>query len=94
MSESTTRVAVRAQANAPGYLVLADAYDPGWIGHKISKLEEESGARVAMLTRLGEGALPQRGTVVQEGDLLHVTMTWDQREEVERVFAAGPTEGH
>ena len=31
MSESTTRVAVRAQANAPGYLVLADAYDPGWI---------------------------------------------------------------
>jgi uncharacterized membrane protein YfhO len=31
VSESTTRVSVRAQASAPGYLVLADAYDPGWI---------------------------------------------------------------
>jgi hypothetical protein len=31
VSESTTRVSVRAQASAPGYVVLADAYDPGWI---------------------------------------------------------------
>jgi len=31
LSESTTRVALRARASAPGYLVLADAYDPGWI---------------------------------------------------------------
>ena len=78
-----------------GKVVLAElAYDPSWVGHKISLLEEESGARVALLTRFGEGSLPRRGTVVQDGDLLHVTMTWDQREEVERVFAAGPTEGH
>jgi trk system potassium uptake protein TrkA len=78
-----------------GKVVLAElAYDPSWIGHKLSKLEEESGARVALVTRLGEGSLPARGTVVQDGDLLHVTMPWDRREEVERVFAAGPTEGH
>ncbi|MFN2540243.1 MAG: TrkA family potassium uptake protein [Mycobacteriales bacterium] len=77
-----------------GKVVLAElAYDPGWIGHKISKLEEQSGARVALLTRLGEGTLPTNGTVVQDGDLLHVTMPWDQREQVERAFTAGPTEG-
>lgn len=78
-----------------GKVILAElAYDPAWIGHKVSKLEEESGARVALITRLGEGELPKRGSVVQDGDLLHVTMTWDQREDVERVFAAPPTEGH
>jgi trk system potassium uptake protein TrkA len=78
-----------------GKVVLAElAYDPKWIGHKVSKLEEESGARVSLVTRLGEGMVPKRGTVVQDGDLLHVTMEWDSREEVERAFAAGPTEGH
>lgn len=67
-----------------------------WIGHPVRHLEEESGARVALLTRLGNGILPHRDTVVQEGDLVHVTMLWDDRERVERVFAAGPSEegGH
>ena len=78
-----------------GKVVLAElAYDPAWIGHKVTQLEEDSGARVALITRLGEGTVPTRGTVVQDGDLLHVTMSWDQREDVERVFAAAPAEGH
>ncbi len=78
-----------------GKVVLAElAYDPAWIGHKVTQLEEDSGARVALITRLGEGTVPTLGTVVQDGDLLHVTMSWDQREDVERVFAAAPAEGH
>jgi trk system potassium uptake protein TrkA len=78
-----------------GHIVLAElAYNPAWIGHKVSLLEEEAGARVALLTRFGDGVLPQRGTVIQDGDLVHVTMVWEERERVERAFAAGPTEGH
>jgi trk system potassium uptake protein TrkA len=78
-----------------GNIVLAElAYNPAWVGHRVSQLEEESGARVALLTRFGEGILPERGTVVQDGDLVHVMMRWGHREQVERVFAAGPTEGH
>jgi trk system potassium uptake protein TrkA len=78
-----------------GKIVLAElAYDPSWIGHKISQLEEASGARVGLVTRLGEGIMPKPGSVVQDGDLLHVTMSWADREAVERVFAAAPTEGH
>ena len=78
-----------------GHIVLAEvAYSPSWVGHKVSKLEEESGARVAMLTRFGDGMLPQRGTVIQDGDLIHVTMLWTERDQVERAFNAGPTEGH
>ncbi|MGB8649914.1 MAG: TrkA family potassium uptake protein [Mycobacteriales bacterium] len=77
-----------------GNVVLAEiAVSPAWVGHKVSTLEEESRARVALLTRFGEGILPERGTVVQDGDLVHVTMRWDDREHVERVFATGPTDG-
>jgi len=77
-----------------GNIVLAElAYNPAWIGHRVTDLEDQSGARVALLTRLGEGILPERGTVVQDGDLVHVTMRWDVRERVEQTFAAGPTEG-
>ena len=36
--------------------------------------------------------MPPPGAVIQDGDLVHVTMRWDDREHVERVFAAGPTE--
>jgi hypothetical protein len=38
--------------------------------------------------------LPHRGTVIQDGDLVHVTMLWADREQVERVFLAGPTASH
>jgi trk system potassium uptake protein TrkA len=78
-----------------GKVVLAElAYDRRWIGHKVSALEEESGARVSLITRLGEGMVPKRGAVVQDGDLLHVTMEWNDRDAVEQAFASGPTEGH
>jgi trk system potassium uptake protein TrkA len=76
-----------------GKVALAEvAVSPAWIGHRVSRLEEESGARVALLTRLGNGILPQRDTVVQEGDLVHVTMLWEDQARVERVLAQGPTE--
>jgi trk system potassium uptake protein TrkA len=78
-----------------GHVVLAElAYNPAWIGHKVTALEEESGARVALLTRFGDGVLPKKGTVIQDGDLVHVTMAWDERDQIQSVFAAGPTEGH
>ena len=76
-----------------GTVALAEVeVAPAWIGHPVRQLEEESGARVALITRLGDGVLPNHETVVQEGDLVHVTMLWDQREKVEAVFSAGPTE--
>jgi trk system potassium uptake protein TrkA len=56
----------------------------------VGRLEEESGARVAFLTRLGEGMLPGEGTIVQDGDLVHVIMRDTDAERVETVFAKGP----
>ncbi|WP_159773863.1 potassium channel family protein [Streptomyces sp. HM190] len=67
-----------------------------WVGHKISKMQEETGVRVAFLTRLGEAILPTSQTVLQEGDLVHVMMRTDDVEKVEASFAEGPDEegGH
>ncbi|MGP3688967.1 potassium channel family protein [Streptomyces sp. IBSNAI002] len=65
-----------------------------WIGHKVSKLQEETGVRVAFLTRLGEAMLPTSATVLQEGDLVHVMMRTDEIEKVEAAFADGPEEAH
>src|SRR5450830_1681724 len=56
-----------------GHVVIADVpINPAWIGRRISELESTSGARVAYLTRLGDGILPGPDTVYQDGDLIHV----------------------
>ncbi len=77
-----------------GRIVLAEvAVSPDWVGRRLSELEAESGTRAAFLTRLGVGRLPDPQTVVQEGDLVHVMLEYDRREEVVAVFAAGPRGG-
>ncbi len=77
-----------------GAVVLAEvAFSPLWVGHRVSRLEAESGARVALITRLGDGMLPHADSVVQEGDLVHACMTADRVELVTAVFAAGPRQG-
>jgi len=78
-----------------GAVQLAEVHtSPAWVGHKISKLQEETGVRVAFLTRLGEATLPTSQTVLQEGDLVHVMMRADEVEKVEAAFATGPEEAH
>jgi trk system potassium uptake protein TrkA len=80
-----------------GGVQLAEVHaSSAWVGHKISKMQEETGVRVAFLTRLGEAILPTSQTVLQEGDLVHVMMRTDDVEKVEASFAEGPDEegGH
>lgn len=78
-----------------GGVQLAEVHaSDAWIGHKVSKLQEETGVRVAFLTRLGEAMLPTSATVLQEGDLVHVMMRTDEIEKVEAAFAEGPEEAH
>ncbi|MFF9640599.1 potassium channel family protein [Kitasatospora aureofaciens] len=79
-----------------GSVQLAEvAYHPDWVGQRISRLEETSGARVSFVTRLGEGVLPSPQMVVQEGDLVHVMLRRADLTAVEAAFAQGPKEeGH
>ena len=76
-----------------GRIVLAEvATSPEWVGEKVTRLEQATGARVAMLTRLGDGMLPNASTLVQEGDLVHVVTEWDRIHEVTAICAAAPQE--
>ena len=62
----------------------------GWVGRRVRALEAASGARLAYLTRFGEGLLPDGETLLQEGDLVHMLMRGDDVGVVERVLAAPP----
>ena len=74
-----------------GTVQLAEvAVSPAWVGRPLTRLEAASGARIAFLTRFGEGVLPGADTVLQDGDLVHVVLREKDREKVDAVFAAGP----
>ncbi|MFD6229371.1 potassium channel family protein [Streptomyces sp. NPDC060232] len=78
-----------------GGVQLAEVHtSPAWIGHKVSRIQDETGVRVAFLTRLGEAMLPTSQTVLQEGDLVHVMMRTDEIDTVEAAFSEGPEEAH
>jgi trk system potassium uptake protein TrkA len=79
--------------DASGTLVLAEVQvHLGWVGRRMSALEEPSGGRVAFLTRLGEGLVPRSDTVYQEGDLVHLIVREDQLADAQRVLTTAPVE--
>ncbi len=45
-----------------------------WIGSRTIDLQVQSRSRIAWIDRLGEGMLPVRETVLQEGDMLHLVI--------------------
>ena len=61
-----------------------------WIGQRTVKFQAESGSRIAWIDRLGEGMIPTRESVIQEGDLLHLVMREENAERVYGVFNNGP----
>jgi len=61
-----------------------------WVGQRITRLEKDSGVRVAFLTRYGEGVLPTVDTVVQADDIVHVLIDPSRREASAAVLAHGP----
>ncbi|MGN6576378.1 MAG: TrkA family potassium uptake protein, partial [Nocardioides sp.] len=61
-----------------------------WIGQRTVKFQEQSGSRIAWIDRLGEGMLPTRESVIQEGDLLHLVMREENADRVYKVFNEGP----
>jgi len=62
-----------------------------WVGLRLTQLEE-TGARVAFLTRLGEGMVPAPDTVLQDGDELHLVMVDATAEKTNAAISAGPEE--
>nr|WP_246572144.1 TrkA family potassium uptake protein [Kineosporia corallincola] len=75
-----------------GAVVIAEVQvHAGWVGRRMASLEAASAARVAFLTRLGEGLVPGADTVYQEGDLVHFVLRHDQLTSVEQKMAVAPS---
>jgi trk system potassium uptake protein TrkA len=74
-----------------GTVRLAEvAVDTSWVGERVSVLEKTAKARVAFLTRFGEGLLPGEDTVIQDGDIVHVVMRDADADAVEQAFRSRP----
>ncbi len=63
-----------------------------WVGSTIGTLQEHTGARVAYLTRLGAGLIPDRHTAIQAGDLLNMFKLEVDNAVVTDRLATGPRE--
>jgi trk system potassium uptake protein TrkA len=71
-----------------GRIVLADvAFSAAWIGEQVKALEANTMARIAFIDRLGQAFVPEPGTVLQEGDALHVVARESDLDRIAMAFA-------
>lgn len=63
-----------------------------WVGHRTVHFQEQSKCRIAWIDRLGEGMLPSRETVIQEGDLMHLVIRESIAAHTFAVIEKGPDE--
>jgi trk system potassium uptake protein len=72
-----------------GKIVLAEvAFSPAWIGEPVKALEASSMTRIAFIDRLGQAFVPEPGTVLQEGDVIHVVARESELDRIAAVFGS------
>ena len=60
-----------------------------WLGRSGAELEQESGAKIAFVTRYGKSEIPSSALVLQEGDSIHLLFPSDQRNHIENICMTG-----
>lgn len=79
--------------DASGTIQLCEVHlHAGWYGNPAALIESSTSARVAFITRLGDGLIPNEHTVLQEGDLVHVMVAESDLAVVELALAKSPEE--
>jgi len=79
--------------DASGVVQLCEVHlHHDWFGQPVSLIETSTRARVAFITRLGEGMIPNENSVLQEGDLIHVMVSNAELANVEMSLAKSPEE--
>ena len=61
-----------------------------WVGHRTVAFQMQTRSRIAWIERLGEGMLPDRDSVIQEGDVIHLVMREDRAAEAFAAIKDGP----
>jgi trk system potassium uptake protein TrkA len=70
------------------HLAVPDA----WIGERTIHMQEQTRSRIAWIDRLGEGMLPNRETVLQEGDMMHLVIREENAAHAYARLEGGPEE--
>ena len=65
-------------------------FTEAWVGNRTVEFQMQSRSRIAWIDRLGEGMLPTRETVLQEGDMLHLVMREEHAAHAYAVLESGP----
>jgi len=77
--------------DASGRVKLAEfPYHIAWVGQPISEIELRTKTKAALITRLAEGFIPDGHTVLQEGDILHLTVEDGEMANVSSLLAKDP----
>ena len=63
-----------------------------WVGQTVMAFQQQTGGRIAWIDRLGEGFLPTRESMLQEGDLVHFVMRDEDAGKAYKTLDAGPEE--
>ncbi|MGH3150790.1 MAG: potassium channel family protein [Streptosporangiaceae bacterium] len=72
-----------------GKIVLAEvAFSPAWIGEQVKAVEASTMTRIVFVDRLGQAFVPEGGTVLQEGDVIHVVARENDLDRIAAVFAS------
>jgi trk system potassium uptake protein TrkA len=75
--------------DSTGKIVLAElAFSPAWIGEQVKSLEANTTTRIAFVDRLGQAFVPEPGTVLQEGDVVHVVAKESDLDRIAKAFAS------
>ncbi|MCX6441011.1 MAG: TrkA family potassium uptake protein [Actinobacteria bacterium] len=77
--------------DASGTIQLCEMHPHNdWYGRSIILIDQLTSARVAFITRLGVGMIPDEHTVLQQGDLIHVMVADEDIARVESMLAQSP----
>ena len=72
--------------------VTAAELHESWVGHRLTGLEQATGARVAFLIRLGTGLLPDPKTVIQAGDRVYLAAVPERAEQALAIAGQPPSD--
>jgi len=74
-----------------GRLILGElAVHHDWIGLPLTRIERDTGVRIAYVTRFGEGILPAPDAAYQQGDVVHAMMAVTDLDTINRILAHPP----
>ena len=77
--------------DATGVVQLCEMHPHNdWYGRPILLIDTLTPARVAFITRLGEGLVPDEHTVLQQGDLIHVMVSEADVARTEEILGSSP----